>query len=90
MHINKRHPDVSDFDLLIVPFAIRHGLILRERAKRNILLSCYQDPMSHKRYVAVMKVTSKQCEVWLDSFYRTAPRQTARLLKKTEKLKDHD
>jgi hypothetical protein len=90
MHINEKHPDVTDFDLLLLPFAIRHGLILREIRKRNILLSCYQEPMSHRRFVAVMKIAAAECEVWLDSFYRTKPRQTKRLLQKCEKLKDHD
>lgn len=89
-HINARHPDVTDYDLLLLPFTIQHGLILRERRKSNILLASYQQPMSQRRFVAVMKVTARQCEVWLDSFHRTKPRQTRRLLEKCEVLKRHD
>ena len=89
-HINKKHPDITDFDLLVLPFAIKHGLILREIRKRNVLLACYQPPMTHRRFVAVMKLASNGHEIWLDSFHRTAPSQTARLMRKAERLKNHD
>ena len=89
-HIKQRHPDIDDFDLLILPFAIRHGLILRELKKPQIVLSCYQEPTSHRRFVAVMKVLDKKFEVWLTSLYRTKPKQTKQLMKKCEKSKDHD
>jgi hypothetical protein len=89
-HIKRKHPDISDFDLLLLPFVIKHGLILRERRKRNVLLACYQPPMTYKRFVAVMKIATNGYEIWLDSFHRTAPAQTARLMRKAEKLKNHD
>lgn len=89
-HIAKRHPDVTDFDLLLLPFVIRHGLILRENKRPNIILAAYQVPMSQRRFVAVMKITGGKTEVWLSSFYRTKPSQTKQLLKKTKILKYHD
>ncbi len=89
-HIAKKHPDITDFELLLLPFVIRHGLILREKKKRHIIIASYQEPMSHRRYVAVMKIASRSCEVWLDSFHKTKPRQTASLLKRCEILKRHD
>lgn len=89
-HIQARHPDITDLDLLLIPFVVRHGLILQMKNKRSIILACYQQPMSHRRYLAAMKVSSKGAEVWLDSFYRTRPRETARLMRKAEVLKRHD
>ncbi len=89
-HINEKHPDVSDFDLLILPFAIQSGLILRETQKKHVLLACYQEPGSHRRFIAIMKVTARECEVWLDSFHRMKTRQTKRLLRRAEILKSHD
>jgi hypothetical protein len=90
MHIGKRHPDISDYELLLLPFVIRHGLIMREKKKPKVILASYQDSISSRRYLAAMKVTSQQCEVWLDSFYRTKPRQTASFLRRCEILKRHD
>jgi hypothetical protein len=88
-HINARHPDISDFDLLLLPFVIRHGMILRERKKTNIILAVYQEPMSHRRFVAAMKIADASCQVWLDSFYRIKPGQTRKLMRKTDMLKPH-
>ena len=89
-HVTARHPDISDIDLLLLPFVIQHGLILQQQNKRNVILACYQQPMSHRRYLAAMKITDRGSEVWLDSYYRTRPRETARLLRRTEILKRHD
>jgi hypothetical protein len=89
-HVEQRHPDVRDLDLLLIPFVIRHGLILRQRRKRNVIIACYQQPMSHRRFLAAMKISDRGSEVWLDSFYRTRPRETARLLRGAEVLKHHD
>lgn len=89
-HINQRHPEIADLDLLLLPFVLRHGMILRQTKKTKVLLAAYQQPMSHRRFLAVMKVVDKGSEVWLDSFYRTRPRETARLLRSSELLKSHD
>lgn len=89
-HIAKKHPDITDFDLLILPFAIGHGLLVREKSKKHIILASYNEPMSHRRFIAAMKVVERDCEVWLTSFYRTKPRQTKRMLSNAEILKRHD
>ena len=89
-HIKYRHPDIDDFDLLQLPFAIHSGLLLRENLKPNVLQACYQEPSSHRRFVAVMKIVSTGCEVWLQSFHRLKKRQTAQILKRSKILKTHD
>ena len=90
LHIEKRHPDVTDYDLLLLPFVIGHGLIMRQKKRANVILASYQQPMSQRRFLAAMKITARGSEVWLDSFYRTRPRETARLLRSSEILKRHD
>lgn len=89
-HINKKHPDITDTDLLLLPFVVRHGLILREKAKPSVLMAAYKDPMSDRHYLAAMKYTARACEVWLDSFYRTTPRKLKRTCRKCELLKEAD
>ena len=89
-HIKVRHPDVGDFDLLLLPMAISRGLLVREIAKPNVIQACYQDPESYKRFVAVMKITNRDSEIWLQSFHRLKKRQTAQILKRSTILKKHD
>jgi hypothetical protein len=87
-HIRQKHPDVSDFDLLLITPAVERGMIMRERRKPNILLAVYQEPASHRRFVAVMKVAAVY-EIWLTSFHRAHRRQTAQWLKQCDLLRQH-
>lgn len=89
-HINNRHADISDFDMLLLPLVVRQGLILRERKKRNVILAVYRDETTTRTYVAAMKYTQRACEVWLDSFYRLKPKEIGRVRRKTEVLREAD
>lgn len=89
-HIVSKHNVVDNFELLFVPFVIRHGMLMRERKKNNILISVYQDAHSDHRYAAVMKITNKNFEVWLQTFHRAHLRQTRAWLKRCEMIKTHD
>lgn len=89
-HIKARHPDITDFELLLIPFVVQKGLILQQQNRPKVILACYQQPASHRRFLAAMKVSDRGTEVWLDSFYRTRLRETARLLRKANVLKKHD
>jgi hypothetical protein len=75
LHIQRRHPDVTDFELPHVSQVIDRGTILQERAKPSMILSYSKDQESHRHYVAVMKIANAACEVWLISFHRTDARQ---------------
>lgn len=88
-HISSQHPDVNDFDLLLIPFAIKDGLLLRERRKPQIVLCVYQDPDSHRRFVAAIKRARNEPELWLDSFHRAKAKQTRAWLKRCDILKNH-
>jgi hypothetical protein len=87
-HTQKKHPDLTDLDLLLIPFAVERGMILRERRKPNVLLGVYQEPTTHRRFVAVMKIAAAH-EVWLSSFHRAHRRQTGQWLKRCYLLRSH-
>ena len=74
-HIGRRHPEIDDFELPIVSLIVERGMILQEKEKPNFLLAVGKDRDSHRKYVAVMKMTAGNLEVWLTSFHRTTDRQ---------------
>lgn len=87
-HINDRHPDIGDLDLLFLPQMIRKGLLIRESAKPNILLACYQ--AGDKRYCASLKMAaSTRFDVWVVSMRRMKPRQTRAMLNRGEMIRPH-
>lgn len=81
-HINMKHPDITDFDLLLAPLAISRGTILREIDRPHIILSFYFDPESGRAYQATMKLAERGLEIWLCSFYRKRKRDYKKLLKR--------
>ncbi len=88
-HIARKHPDVTDLDLLFLTPTIEKGMVMRELAKPNVLIAVYQDPTSHRRWAAVMKIASDNCEVWLQSFRRAHARQTRQWLKRCKLMLKH-
>jgi hypothetical protein len=74
LHIQKKHRDMTDYELPHVTGTIERGTILQERSK-PIILAYAKDAESHRQYVAVMKIANASCEVWLTSFHRTDARQ---------------
>lgn len=88
-HIQEDHPDISDYDLLMIPLAIQYGLLVTEYKKPNIIMCSYFDPNIGKRYIISVKFAANKTEVWVCSMYRAKLRQTRTLLKKGEILKTH-
>lgn len=66
--------------------AIQQGEYYQDGEKANVILAVHRDEESHRRFVAVMKITNKSCEVWLSSFYRCHPRQIKRYMRKHKRL----
>jgi hypothetical protein len=89
-HIFERHRDITRFMLLHLPFAIRHGLLIRETRKPECILASYQAADPNRCYIAALKLLSRDCEVWLSSFYRGNIRKTRALIRRGEILKTHD
>ena len=85
-HINEKHPDVTDFDLLHIPLAIRNGLLLREETKAAKLLAFYKVPEEERYFIAAFKLAQRGTEMWLDSFYRAKKNQHERLRRKAKGL----
>lgn len=87
-HINDSHPDITDFDLLLLPDMIRSGLLIQEVAKPAYISACYQ--FDTKRFCAVMKVaTRSRFDIWLVSMRRMKPRQTRAILKRGRIIRPH-
>lgn len=89
-HINKDHPDVDFYMLLDIPFAIRRGLLVRERAKPNVFLSCHQSIGLKRRMIVAMKIFENGAEIWVSSYYKSRDRQTKSILARGTVLKNHD
>lgn len=89
-HIKRRHPDVTDYDLIAAPFVLKHGLILREVRRRNVYLASYVGTYCPKRMGLAMKVANPDREVYLETFHRVHYRQTRAWLKRCEVIKTHD
>ena len=87
-HINQSHPDISDFDLLLLPTLIKSGLLVQENAKPAYISACYQ--ADGKRFCAVMKVSVRtRFDIWLVSMRRMRPRQTRAILKRGRVIRMH-
>jgi hypothetical protein len=80
-HIFKEHPDLTHYDLLHIPFLLRHGLIIQETAKPNVVVATYKVPDSHRRFVGVVKILYSGAESYLVSFRRAKRGQTRLFLR---------
>jgi hypothetical protein len=89
-HIFKEHPDLTHYDLLHIPFLLRHGLIIQETAKPNVVVATYKVPDSHRRFVGVVKILYSGAESYLVSFRRAKRGQTRLFLRRGIILKTHD
>ncbi len=89
-HILQVHADISMIDLLQLPFAVSRGLLVREKAKQNVIVASYLDRESGRRFFSALKIAQAGTEIWVSSFYRSKARQTKRLLSRGEVLKSHD
>ena len=88
-HIQEEHPDITDYDLLLLPLIIEYGMLVSEYEKPNIIMSSYFDPHIGKRFIASVKMAANKTEVWALSMYRARQRQSRALLKRGALLKAH-
>jgi hypothetical protein len=66
-HIIKEHSHVTPISLLHLPFVISRGLLIQETVRPHIIRCSYQDPASHRRFVAAVKIANQNTEVWLST-----------------------
>jgi hypothetical protein len=88
-HIAKEHPDVTDFDLLHIPLAIRFGLIVREISAPDRLMISYLPKGGTRRYKCVLKAAAGTTEVWVLTFHKMRQRQTQAMLRRGSILRRH-
>lgn len=90
LHIGERHPDIGLDDLLLLPLAIKNGLLIREDDRQKELTICFQHPTNEKRrYIAVLKFACGKRELWVSTFHRAKVRQTKRKLRRGRVIRSH-
>lgn len=87
-HIAQRHPDISEFDVLLLPQMIAGGLLIRENAKPNVLVVCYQ--AGDQRLCASLKMAPRTgFDIWVLSLRRMRQRQTRAMLNRGTLIRAH-
>ena len=76
LHIFDEHPDVIPYEILKVPFDLKNGLWLQERANPNVFIVSREDLEQNKRYMVVLKSYEKGSEMWVSSYHRVHEKQT--------------
>ena len=89
-HIQKKHPDTTLLDLLLTPFAIERGLLIRLAKKPSYVVICFEHENSQKRFCGTIKILKNGAEMYLLTFYRTHNRFTASLIRRGTIVKKHD
>lgn len=88
-HIAEEHPDVTDFDLLHIPLAIKYGLIIRDTNASNHLMISYLPKGEGKRFKCVLKAAAEGTEIWVSTFHRIKARQTRAMLRRGSVVRRH-
>ncbi|MEM9197817.1 MAG: hypothetical protein AAGD12_08175 [Pseudomonadota bacterium] len=89
-HILDKHIDISEFDLLNIPIAIRDGLIVQETKKQNVIVIIYlPSAETGVRFACPIKPTANSTEIWVSSFYRVREKQVRRIKERGTILREH-
>ncbi len=88
---HERHPDLEAEHYTILPFIIRHGLVIHEKKGRRSLAICYEPAPLYPggRFMVALKSPVHGREIFVTSLHRTKPRQTQALLKRGNILRNH-
>lgn len=78
--IMRKHDHVTFFDLLVLPIILRDGTYIADRAGAVVI--AHKHPETGKDYIAAVKVTTDQCELWLSTFHRIEPKIRDRVLRR--------
>lgn len=89
-HIFEDHPDVKLTNILILPMAIKQGLLVRETKKPNMIMVSYLDTIERRRWIAAVKIAEGGNDNWVSSFYRSRQRQTKSICSRGTVIKGHD
>lgn len=87
-HIAKRHPDVTDFDLLWLPLAIASGAIVTVTKNPRLVLVGYHAE-GNRFYMSALKEAQLTTEIWVSSFYRAKQEKVTRIERKGRLLRRH-
>lgn len=88
-HIFIEHPDITQFDVLHMPLALKVGLLVHQRQRPLCVVASYQPKDDRRRFLMPMKLAHNRCEIWVTSYHSAAKNQTGALLRSGQKLRDH-
>jgi hypothetical protein len=88
---HKRHPDLGPEHYAMLPFIIRHGLVIHEKENPRHAAICYEPvPLTPGgRFMVALKSPADGKSIYVTSLHRTRPRQTNSLLKRGNILRNH-
>jgi len=87
-HINRDHPDISDFDLLHLPSAIERGMLVHVAKDSRQVLVGYRAG-SGLIFQGALKSAQSGTEVWVSSLYRIKPKRMKGILRQGNLLRGH-
>ena len=87
-HIEEQHPDITDIDLLNLPFAVASGMIVQVKRDPRQVLVAYRSH-DNRIYQCALKSAQSGTEVWVSSFYRIKSKGIRRILRQGDLLRGH-
>lgn len=89
IHIDKKHFDITDFEIITMAYGLQNGLFISDIRKENCLIINYIYPDNRIRYKMVIKSAANGTELWVSTFHRLRERQTKALLSRGHIIKKH-
>ena len=86
LHILEKHPDITKYEILLLPIAITRGTLYVDQQNPNFLGSIYKSE-ENKIYFVPMKITSQGHEIWVSSIHRQTKKQLDKKIKKLDLYK---
>jgi hypothetical protein len=84
--ICSHHPDLTDYNLVMIPHVLEHGTLLTDR-KPNVVIAYGRAGAKGRLYKATVKLAASGYDVWLTAFYRTDDRHISSLRERAVILK---
>lgn len=82
-HIRHRHPDISDWDILMIPRIISEGMVIQERKNPQfVVFSLFVSEAPRKRLNCTVKFLFGKQEAYISTLHKAQKRQLRGLQKR--------
>jgi hypothetical protein len=87
-HIRQKHPDITEWDILMLPEILKKGMVVREKSKPQfVVFSLFCSEIPRKRLNATVKFLPEKYENYVSTLHRAKYRELKRLLKRGDLLR---